>query len=243
VDASGTRLYDSGAQKAYRALFDRFATEQLPVVPGRIGILGANPLDVDLTSAERIYAERGQQVVCYGLDSTLDDVRRASTAECNVVVAPSGLAAARLLRERFGTPYVIDGAYQPDLPADLDARGTEVLVVGQQVAAQTLADRLESEAGAQVMCASWFMQVDDPDWTGRPCVALSEEADLARLVAEHDFDLIIADAAQRPIVAEYAGRWIDWPQFAVSGRLADGRAVAAGPQRSSDAPAASEEAR
>ena len=243
VDASGTRLYDRGAEKAYRALFDRFATEKLPVVPGRVGVLGANPLDVDLTSAERIWAERGTQVVCYGLGSTLDDVRQASSAEYNLVVAPSGLAAARLLRERFGTPYVIDGAYELDLPADLDLRGAEVLVVGQQVAAQALSDRIEADRGAHVTAASWFMCAEDPALAKRPCVALAEEADLARLVAEHDFDLIVADEAQRPIVAGYEGRWLDWPQFAVSGRLADGTTVAAGPKRSSDAPAAGEVAR
>ena len=46
VDTSGTRLYDDGARKAYRALFDRFARDTYPVEQGRIGVLGANPLDL-----------------------------------------------------------------------------------------------------------------------------------------------------------------------------------------------------
>ena len=240
VDASGTRLYDSGAQKAYRALFDRFATEKLPVEPGRVGVLGANPLDVDLTSATEILAAAGSQAVCYGLASTLDDVRRASAAEYNLVVAPSGLAAARLLQERFGTPYVIDGLTQPELPDDLALAGSNVLVVGQQIAAQALCERLEAEQGAHATAASWFMQVEDPTWTTRPCVALAEEADFARLVAEGNFDLVIADEALRSIVANFTGRWLDWPQFAVSGRLADGTAVAAGPAKVSRAAEARE---
>lgn len=235
VDASGTRLYDTGAQKAYLALFDRFATQKLPVEKGRVGVLGANPLDVDLTSAHKVLAGQDVQVVCYGLDSTLDDVAKASSAEYNLVVAPSGLAAARLLRERFGTPYVLGGACLPDLPQDLDATGANVLVVGQQVAAEAVREELEASFGAQVTIASWFMQVEDPQWEGRSCIALSEEADLARLVAENHFDLVIADESQRAMLADYAGRWVDWPQFAVSGRLADGTAVAAGPTRTQSA--------
>lgn len=77
---------------------------------------------------------------------------------------------------------------------------------------------------------------------GRSCIALSEEADLARLVAENHFDLVIADESQRAMLADYAGRWVDWPQFAVSGRLADGTAVAAGPTRTQSASPAEERA-
>ena len=231
VDASGTRFYDSGAEKAYTALFDRFATERLPVEAGRMGILGANPLDIDLTNADAIRAAEGEQAICYGLSSTLDDVRRASSVELNVVVSPSGLEAARLLHERFGTPYVIDEISVPDRLRSFTTSEANVLVVGQQVAASALCKMLAAGHGVHTVAASWFMQVEDPAWEAFPCVALAEEDDFARLVAESHFDLIIADEAMRPIVPDYAGRWIDWPQFAVSGRLADGTSVAAGPGR------------
>ena len=40
VDTTGMELYDAGADKAYRALFGRFAETAYPAVPGRVGVLG-----------------------------------------------------------------------------------------------------------------------------------------------------------------------------------------------------------
>lgn len=219
VDATGTHLYDSGASKAYVALFDRFATDALPAEPGRVGVLGANPLDLGTTSADGL-REAVPGAVCYGMGGTLDDVSRASSARKNLVVAPSGLAAARLLQRRFGTPWE---ARWPLAATELDAagcpsvEGSRVLVVHQQVAANGLRDELLRRGAAEVVCATWFML--DDELALPEDVRLTEEADLAALVCDGGFDVLVGDQALWRIVGDFAGTTVDIPQFAVSGRM------------------------
>ena len=217
-DCTGTRLYDSGAEKAYYALFDRFATEAFPVEPGRVNVLGANPLDIDSTSADAL-RRAVPGAICHGMGTTLDDVRRASSAERNLVVAPSGLKAAQLLEQRFGTPYEIGNPLAAQRIAGLDASMQHVLVIGQQISANSLRDELLRQGAASVTCATWFMLKAEIAKEGD--MHLGEELDLAHLVAEGHFDLIVGDPTLRPIVdgAGFRGTYIDTPQFAVSGKL------------------------
>lgn len=221
VDTTGTRLYDDGARKAYLALFERFATEQYPVEQGRIGVLGTNPLDIDSTDAHGITRVL-PGAICYGMGTTLDDIVRASSAERNVVVAPSGLAAARLLQERFGTPYEVCDpraeAWAARMANQIPA-GSRVLVVHQQVTANSLRTALLAQGAASVACATWFMQ--DKDFTQPDDAHLAEEDDFAELVCEGAFDVLIGDPTLWPIVPAFAGITVDLPQFPVSGKLDD----------------------
>ncbi len=228
IDTSGTRLYDDGARKAYRVLFDRFATEQQPVEPGRIGVLGANPLDLSCTSADELRAAL-PGAVCYGMGSGFDDVLRASSVERNVVVAPSGLAAAQLLEERFGTPYELaDPRFAGEealakLGLD-DVRDKRVLVVQQQVSAHTLRESLRAQGAASVTCATWFMQLDELREEGD--VRLAEEDDFAELVREGGFDVLVGDPALWPLAGDFAPERVSLPHFALSGTLQDGSSYA-----------------
>ncbi len=217
VDSTGMELYDRGAEKAYVELFDRFAVEALPPEPGRVGVLGVNPLDMsDLRAAEKIRRQI-PGAVCYGMDSSLEDIRRAAAAERNLVTAPSALRAARLLEKRFGTPYeVFDPLAEEALPA-LEIAGKSILLIQQQVTANTLRRSLLRRGAASVRCATWFMQ--DPALTEPGDVRLLEEDDLAELVAEGGFDILIGDGSQWRIVPDFSGVTADLPQFPVSGRM------------------------
>lgn len=218
VDTTGMELYDVGAQKAYLALFDRFATEQLPVEPGRVGVLGANPLELSATTADVLRAAV-PGAVCYGMGSTFDDVVNASSAERNLVVAPSGLAAAKLLQKRFGTPYEVCDPLADALIADADVAGRRVLVVHQQVCANSLRDVLLARGAKEVTCATWFMQL--PELALPQDVQLREEADFVSLVQEGGYDLLIGDPTLWRMIPDYGGAAIDVPQFAVSGKLGE----------------------
>lgn len=44
IDTDGTKLYDDGEKKTWKELFKKFAVEK-DVEPGRIGIIGATPLE------------------------------------------------------------------------------------------------------------------------------------------------------------------------------------------------------
>lgn len=208
VDTTGMELYDVGASKAYVELFDRFATEALPVEEGRVGYLGANPLDLSC-------------IPPMSMSLSFDDVVRASAVEKNVVLAPSGLAAAKLLRQRFGTPYELGRKVL--LPSAIpDVAGKRVLVVDQQVAANALREELLARGAASVTCATWFMQV--PELTRESDVRLREEDDFEELVYARGFDVLVGDPTLWRIVRTFTGETVDMPQFPVSGKLMDGLA-------------------
>ena len=96
-------------KKTWKELFKKFAVEK-DVEPGRIGIIGATPLEFGGIYEEdflkKYFAEKGfSKVVCYGMGDGLDAVREAAAAEKNIVVSPAGIAAAKYLQQKFGTPY------------------------------------------------------------------------------------------------------------------------------------------
>ena len=231
VDTTGMDLYDTGAEKAYEEIFRRFAKDQYEVIPGRVGVLGVNPLDMsDIHAADRISA-RIPGAVCYGMQSAagdgagLEDIIRASSAEKNIVAAPSGLKAAKLLEERFGTPYeiydpaaesILEEALAAQAP-DADIRGRRILIVDQQVRANTMRDLLAQRGAAEVDCATWFLQLTGLSHPGD--VKLKEEDDLEMLVKNGSYDILICDSTLMRIVKDAECIAVDIPQFPVSGRL------------------------
>ena len=78
--------------------------------PGRNGNIGATTHEFGGIYEEdflkKYFAEKGfSKVVCYGMGDGLDAVREAAAAEKNIVVSPAGIAAAKYLQQKFGTPY------------------------------------------------------------------------------------------------------------------------------------------
>lgn len=109
IDTDGTRLYDDGEKKTWKELFKKFAMEK-EVETGRVGIIGATPLEFGGIYEEDFlktyFEEKGfSKVVCYGMGDGLEEVREAAAAEKNIIVSPAGIAAAKYLKQKFGTPY------------------------------------------------------------------------------------------------------------------------------------------
>ncbi|MCQ2408338.1 MAG: hypothetical protein MJ065_07410 [Oscillospiraceae bacterium] len=216
VETDGTRGYDFGEMLAYSRLFRTFASEQLPVQAGRLGVIGATPLSTGLTRADSIIsvlqAQGWESVVCFGMDSGLDALRRASECAHLLVISPSGLKAAEYLHETFGTPYSVG---YPVLPENVTAAaqalsGRRVLIVHQQFAANELRGRMTE---CTVTCGTWFMQ--DERFTQTGDVRLREEAEFGALVQQ--YDVVIADRMLRRAAPQFEGMWIDFPHYAVSG--------------------------
>ncbi len=211
LPTTGTNQYDKGAADAFRAIFQTFAKEQLPVVPGRIGLLGATPLDLTTTDATAFRNAYGDNVVSYGMGSTLADCRNASSTEKNIVLSPAGIPAAKLLQRLFGTPYECDFPHLPDFALPEDAR--KVLIIHQQVAANALRNKLHGHAECAV--ATWFQLLP----------ALAAPGDFRIQDEEHfqsianEYDTIIADDDFRHALPDYHGHWCSFPHFAVSGQL------------------------
>lgn len=216
VETDGTRGYDFGEMLAYSRLFRTFAMEKLPVKAGKCGVIGATPLNTGLTRADSIIravqAQGWQEVVCFGLDSGLDEIRNASECANLLVISPSGLKAAEYLHEKFGTPYSVG---YPILPESVTAQakalsGKRVLIVHQQFAAYALRNMITN---CEVSCGTWFMH-DARYETGHD-LKFRSEADFRE--AAMAADVVIADPMLRRIVPKNCCEWIDFPHYAVSG--------------------------
>lgn len=242
VDTNGALLYDSGIEKAYLALIERFAKDG-EVLPGSVGVLGVTPLDTDsLDAAEQIrtfYAAQGaSECICYGAGSGLEAFRDAARMERNVVIAPAGLKAAKKLKERFGTPYSFEdpliGSVWEDVKKQLPSEdaagwftGKRVLIIHQQIRANALRDKIiglvsentdaaDSDRLPEVTVVSWFQMAKECKQEGD--VRIREEDDFFSL-AEASYDVIIADASFQKAAHRFAGTWIELPHFAVSGEM------------------------
>ena len=221
VDTDGMELYDVGERKAYVELFKAFAREKLPVETGKIGILGMTPQDVsDPGAADKIrekFRVQGLKAVCYGMGDGLDEIKKASSAERNIVVSPAALECARYLEKSFGTPYEVGYPLVDELMPELDHAGKKVLVVHQQVIANSIRDAVrEHGEDAEVTVASWFSM--EKDLLEEGDVSLRDEDDYIELVENGSFDVIFADPCMKRMVPGFAGEFEDAVHFAVSGK-------------------------
>lgn len=235
VDTDGMERYDAGAGKAYLELFKTFGNKggeeenragKVERKSGILGILGATPLDVEEKTPDSIrtfYAEQGwKQAYVYGMGDGLEAVRNAAGAEKNLVIAPSGLKAARYLKKEYKIPYET-GYPLETLPEWKEfalkisgLEGKKVLIVHQQILANALRQKIREQVPANVTVASWFamdkMEKEEGD------IFLKEEDQWVSLIKEEKYDVVIADNLFARAVPEYQGEYWNLPHFAVSGK-------------------------
>lgn len=238
VRTNGMHDYVVGAGNAFAQVAERFV-EEAPVRRGTLNILGATPLDLGIAGSDatlRAFAENAGFEVssCWAMGSSLDELARAAEAEVNLVVSATGLKAAQLLRERFGTPYVTGlpvGAFAGHLADALrraasdgrcawphrDARAQRDeapwALVGEPVMAGSLACAVEQELGvaARVLCP---LEAQGELIGAADALVEGEEGVAEALL---DTEVVVADELYRPIVG--AGtRLVALPHQALSGR-------------------------
>ena len=213
VETTGTHLYDRGEEAAYLALFKEFAKEKKQVKRGKVGIIGATPLNTGLAKANKII-EKYENAVCFGMDSGLDEIINVSECEKIIVISNSGIKAAEYLKEKFGIEY---GFVFPCIPESVLERvqalnGKRVLIIHQQIAANALRDKIN---GCDVDCATWFDL--DKNIAMENDIQIKNEDDLADIA--DNYDVIIGDIAFKKIIPIFKGEYIDFPHFAASGRM------------------------
>ena len=221
VNTNGMELYDAGERKAYLELFKAFAREKLPVEAGKTGVLGMTPQDVsDLKAADKIrekFRARGQRAVCYGMGDGLDEVKKASSAEKNIVVSPAALECARYLEKTFGTPYEVGYPLAEELVPDMDYTGKKILIVQQQVMAGSIREELRKRgADGELTVASWFSM--EKDLLEEGDVSLRDEEDYMELAEKGGYDVIFADPCMKRMTKAFSGVFVDTVHFAVSGK-------------------------
>ena len=222
VNTDGMEHYDKGEEKAFLELFRTFAVEKYPVDEHRIGILGMTPQDVsDLKAADKMrelfQQKYDQQAVCYGMGDGLEKIKKASSASKNIVVSPAALVAAQYLGKTFGTPYEISYPLAGELIPEMDYTGKKILVVHQQVIADSIRRELKARGAEIVQVADWFMMKKELREEGD--VFLRDEDDYIEVVENGDFDIIFADECMKRMVPEFGGIFVNTRHFAVSGKL------------------------
>jgi nitrogenase molybdenum-cofactor synthesis protein NifE len=232
VACDGMEYYDKGAEKTYLSLLKTFSpgsTEDLPAWTGDcIGVLGAQSMDLHGIAAPGalralIEEETKHHVVLYGSrEDGIDAFRRAGSVRRNLVVTVAGYEAARWLEETHGTPFTCHNpavaSQIRDLSGRIDLHGCKVLVLHEQITANSCREELLRLGADRVDVASWFMMkealMQDGDFR------LHEEQDLVKAMEKGRYDCILTDAAVRPLIEwHFAGVFAELPHFAVSGRL------------------------
>ncbi|MEE5992735.1 MAG: nitrogenase component 1 [Oscillospiraceae bacterium] len=111
LHTNGTRDYIQGASQALKAIAERFVKPSETKIQGGVNVLGATPLDFKwkgtVSHIRQWLEENGLQMVsCFAMDSSLDEIKKASSAEVNLVLSMSGMETAKYLEKTFGIPYV-----------------------------------------------------------------------------------------------------------------------------------------
>jgi nitrogenase molybdenum-cofactor synthesis protein NifE len=242
-DTNGMHSYVSGAGMAFEALARRITEPCDKKDPDGVNILGVTPLDFSVCGSDKamrdFLAREGFDVIsCWAMGSALGDIRAASRASVNLVVSSCGLPAAKALRERFGTPYVIGTPYGAEFAMKISAAlrsaasggknisafgentenasdaGVFTAVIGESVTAQSYAQarRLELGERVRVICAAGAAQCAP----GACAFAAEDEDEIVPLLS--GAARLIADPLYRPLCPPGC-EFIPLPHEAFSGRM------------------------
>lgn len=235
---TGMNTYVHGASMALEGIARRFVKEDIPrTVHPSVNILGLTPLDFSVNGTDasivRFLEDAGFTVVSrWAMGSSLEELAQAGSAHVNLVVSSTGMGAAKALRERFGTPYVVGvpmgAAFAERLASALQSAAktgdiyapaselpdNDIVVIGESITSLSLASAIELETGRGVKvlctteCAQSLLRSKDRQ-------TLFEEEIAAEVSAAK---LIIADPLFRPICPKDI-RFSALPTEAYSGRI------------------------
>ena len=120
VPTNGMHDYVYGAGKALEEIARRFVPEQMEDRNGSertVNLIGATPLDFGpISKVEELkknLEQYGWKVIStWAMGDSLEDLAQAGKAEMNLVISSVGLMAAKMLKEKYGMPYVIGTPYK-----------------------------------------------------------------------------------------------------------------------------------
>ena len=237
-DTTGMNTYVQGAAKAFEGIARRFVKRGVEkTVHLSANILGLTPLDFSVNGSDasmvKFLENAGFEVISkWAMGSTLEELTEAGRASVNLVVSATGLGVAKVLKELFGTPYVVGtpvgAAFQEELKhalletakggsSDLELSNlpnSEIAVIGEGVTSLSLAQAIELEygIGVKVLCAteceSALLRNKD--------VLTSDEEDVIEALS--GMKMVIADPLYRPICPKDA-KFMTLPAESFSGRI------------------------
>ena len=234
IPTNGMHDYVTGAGAALAEIAKRFVNVPEETVPNSVNLLGVTPLDFagekSPESLRSLIESAGFSVrSCWAMGDTLDKLSGAGGAAVNLVVSAVGLRAAKVLRERCGTPYVVGtplgkfsemvfdslkkavGTGENQFPLrERNVRETSgVYAIGEPVTMGSVLSALDLPG--TVLCPL----EDCEAFFGNGTIAAEGEEEAEN--ALKDAKVVIADPLYRPIIPKGA-KMIDLPHEAFSGR-------------------------
>lgn len=237
VETNGIDLYDEGESKAYLQLFKTFLYEEhgsgakaiektLADDGDFIGVIGYTPLDSigngEFKDFQEALVESGyKNAKIYGINDDLLDVYNAAKAVKNLVVSPSGIKAARWLKDKYGVPYELGFPIKKEVcERFIDKirvhKPKKILIIHQQILANSLREKLR-EVSDDVDVASWFMM--NREARTENDAKLNEESDLLELVGKRGYDVVIGDPLLKRALPGWKGCFLSLPHFAISASI------------------------
>lgn len=219
VDLTGQKTYDVGISRTTEAMAKLLA-EDCNVVPGTVNILGATTLDwaAEDVSGVKAWAERqGYQVLAQpGGIVTAQQMKQMGKAQLNLVTTVSGMAAAKYLQNRFGTPYVAAAPFGMAYgnASQAEAENADVLIIAEQFTANAIRAALENKKMARAADVATFYQLD------KSCARIGDkrirgEESVRELLNSGKYRTVIADPLLRPLLQRDC-KWIDLPHKALN---------------------------
>lgn len=205
-----------------------------------VNLLGVTPLDFGPQKNVEIMKENlhnyGWNVLsAWAMGDTLETLQQAGTADVNLVVSAVGLRAAKVLQEKFGTPYVIgtpnewlaetiSEALEEAVEQQTDRKmvylqnrmqkEAEITLIGEPVTMGSLAAGIEKKYGHSVRVFCPLKECENLVGE-KDAIVLGEEAMEEAL---RDEKIIVADPLYKPICPAKC-TFYELPHVAFSGRL------------------------
>lgn len=210
----------------------------------KINILGATPLDFSvnstLDSIKEFLSKHFEIISTFAMGSSIEDIQKAGEADVNLVISSVGFPAAKVLEERFSTPYVIgtpvkgfagiiaekliDAAWTGKSQAayfsvtssgkNISRAANGIYIIGESVISQSLKAAMALKQGidATVICPL----ETEPEYIGENVLLFSSEEEIKAAIAEAK--TVIADPIYKTICADEIN-FIALPHEAFSGRI------------------------
>ena len=251
VPTNGMHDYTYGAGLALAKIAERFVEERA-IRPLTLNILGATPLDFgpqkNVEAMKQKISKYGWEVLStWAMGDSLETLSLAGAAEVNLVVSSVGIPAAKVLKEKFGTPYIIGtpiGDFTEDilrlLNETVGIRNKEIEIAEEQA----ILNRNVAYLNKRLSGDSEITLIGEPVTMGSLAAAIEKKYHKAvrvicpletheGLLGENDrvsrgeeeienllkkTEIIVADPLYRPICPK-GSRFYELPHIAFSGRI------------------------
>ena len=214
VNTNAMHDYSKGQSEAFLSFAKRMLKPSDKKVKNGVNIIGMTPLDFTSTD---IYISLDRPIVSnWALNTSFENVMRATEAELNVAVSSSGIAVCEYMQKEFGIPYVKGLPWNGKVQdyTKTERSPSKNYIVGEPVISGSIASYLKKTTGVDYNVIASTEITDglllDCD---RRCHGEEEIEEAIK-----DAETIIADPMVK-YIAPQSARFIELPHFAMSGRL------------------------